>query len=97
VHEYLALDPTGAFIPERGRAWRLTEGVFRPWEPDGEGRWQSAQIPVAIGLEGMLVTVYTRDGRRMLREGEIEAERIRQDAELERLRRLLDERQQGEG
>jgi hypothetical protein len=33
VHEYLALDPTGAFIPERGRAWRLTEGVFRPWEP----------------------------------------------------------------
>ena len=70
-----------------------------PWEPDEDGRWQSAQIEVAIGLEGTLVSVYTRDGRRMLREGEIEEERARlreemarKDAELERLRRLLDER-----
>jgi hypothetical protein len=56
-------------------------------------RWQSAQIEVAIGLEGMLATVYTRDGRRMLREGEIAEALARKDAELERLRRLLDERQ----
>ena len=54
---------------------------------------------MAIGLEGMLATVYTRDGRRILREGEIEEERARlreelarKDAELERLRRLLDDR-----
>ncbi len=106
VPEYLALDPMGTFVPERGRAWRLDGGVYRPWEPDAAGRWQSRQIPVAFGLEGALATVYTHDGRRMLREGEIEVELARareelalrdnelarKDAELERLRRLLDER-----
>jgi len=91
--EYMALDPTGRFLPEGIRAWRLVEGIYRPWEPDGDGRWQSAQIEVAIGLEGMLASVYTRDGRRMLREGEIEEELARKDAELERLRRLLTDRQ----
>ena len=64
-----------------------------PWEPDEDGRWQSAQIEATIGLEGMLATVYTRDGLRMLREGEIEEELARKDAELERLRRLLTDRQ----
>ena len=97
VEEYLALDPTGTYIPEQCRAWRLMEGDFRPWRPDSDGRWQSVGIPVAFGLEGLLVTVYTPEGRRMLHEGEIEAERTRQEAELERLRRLLDERRQGEG
>ena len=83
----------GHFLPEGIRAWRLVEGVYRPWEPDEDGRWQSAQIDGAVGLEGMLASVYTRDGRRMLREGEIEEELARKDAELERLRGLLDERQ----
>ena len=41
--------------------------------------------PLAIGLEGTLATVYTRDGTRMLHEGEVKRE-------SERLRRLLDER-----
>jgi Uma2 family endonuclease len=93
VPEYMALDPTGHFLPEGIRAWHLVEGVYRPWELDEDGRWQSVQIDVAIGLEGMLATVYTRDGRRMLREGEIEEELARKDAELERLRRLLADRQ----
>jgi hypothetical protein len=86
VREYLALDPAGSFLPERGRAWRLENGVYRSWEPDASGRWQSAEIAVAIGVEGILATVYTREGRRQLREGEIAAE-------LERLRRLLAERE----
>ena len=69
------------------------EGIYCPWEPVEDGRWQSAQIDVAVGLEGMLASVYTRDGRRMLREGEIAEELARKDAELERLRRLLANRQ----
>lgn len=103
VREYLALDPTGAFSAERVSAWRLEDGVYRPWYPDGDGRWQSAEIAVAFGLEGVLATVYTRDGQRMLREGEIQqelarqqaataAELARQQAEIERLHRLLEER-----
>lgn len=85
VREYLALDPTGRFLPEGARAWRLHDGVYRPWAPDADGRWQSATIAVAIGLEGAWATVYTRDGRRLLREGEVELE-------LARLRQLLAER-----
>ena len=100
VPEYLALDPTGTILPEGIRAWRLVEGVYRPWSPDADGRWHSRQIAVAIGLEGVWATVYTRDGRRLLREGEVEQERARlaeelarRDAELERLRQRLAERQ----
>ncbi len=107
VPEYLALDPTGTILPEGVRAWRLVEGVYHPWLPGTDGRWYSEQIAVAIGLEGVWATVYTRDGRRLLREGEVEQERARlaeelahtaaelarRDAELERLRQRLAERQ----
>ncbi len=122
VQEYLTLDPTGLFLPEGVRAWRLTEGAYRSWEPEADGRWHSQQIEVAIGVEGVMVAVYTHEGHRILREGEVEAERARlqrdmeaerarlqrdmeaerarlneelvhRDAEVERLRRLLDERQ----
>jgi hypothetical protein len=78
--------------------------------PGADGRWYSEQIAVAIGLEGVWATVYTRDGRRRLREGEVEQERARlteelahrdaelarRDAELERLRQRLGERQDQE-
>ncbi len=74
VHEYLALDPTHAYVPEGGRAWRLEQGVYQPWEPDADGRWRSAQIDIAIGLEGAMATVYTREGGRQLHEGEVGAE-----------------------
>jgi Uma2 family endonuclease len=100
VGEYLALDPSGTFLPEGSRAWRLVDGVYRPWSPDAAGRWHSRQIAVAIGLEGAWATVYRRDGRRLLREGEVEQERARlteelarAEAALSRLRQRLDERQ----
>jgi hypothetical protein len=105
VREYLTLDPTGAFAPEGVRAWRLTGSVYCPWIPDADGRWKSQEIDVAFGLEGAMATVYAHDGRRMLHEGEVEAERARagaelarrdaelarRDAELVELRRLLTE------
>jgi hypothetical protein len=95
VREYLAVDPTGAFLPEGIRAWHLVDETYRLWAPHGDGRWHSAQIDVAIALEGAMATVYTRDGRRILREGEVEEELTRLHQELDRLRRLLDARQQG--
>ncbi len=95
VREYLALDPTGALAARNGRGWRLDGGVYRPWAPRADGRWYSEQIDVAIGLQGVWATVYTRDGRRMPREGEIHAELAaalaRKDAELAELRHRLDE------
>jgi hypothetical protein len=100
VAEYLTLDYTGQYIPEGIRAWRLVNGIYRPWEPEANGRWQSARFPFAIGIEDGWAGVFTPDGRRIVREGEVEAELARrdaeierQDAEIERLRRLLDAQQ----
>src|SRR5207248_6154754 len=90
VREYLALDPTGVLLPERGRGWRVVDGVYRLWEPDAAARGQNEQIAVAIGLEGMLATIYTREGERQLREGEVGQERAHDRAELERLRAELE-------
>jgi hypothetical protein len=106
VAEYLTLDFTGQYVPEGIRARRLTNGIYRPWEPDTKGRWQSARLAFAIGLEDGWGSVFTRAGRRIVREGEAESELARmreelasqheallsRDAEIERLRRLLDER-----
>jgi hypothetical protein len=89
VREYLTLDTTGEFAdyrPEQGRSWRLEGGVYRPWRPDGPGRWRSEQLGVVIALEGALVAVYGPDGRRQLREGEISPELHRRDQELARQR-----------
>lgn len=93
VREYVTIDPTRALLEPGIRAWRLVEGAYHPWEPDAAGHWRSVEIGVSIGLEGAQVSVYTHDGTRTLREGEVERERARLQAELERLRRLLAERQ----
>ncbi len=82
VREYLALDTSGAFTGSDGCGWRLDGGAYRPWERGADGRWSSEQIDVAISLEGVWATVYTRDGQRMLREGEVQAALARKDAEV---------------
>ena len=94
VREYLTVDPGGVFVPERIRAFRLAQGIYQPWEPDASGRWRSAEIAVAFGMEGTLATVYTLDGERQLREGEVSAQRARLrdlERELAELRRLVDQ------
>lgn len=99
VREYLVLDPTGAYVPERGRGWRLSGRVYVPWRPDERGRWQSEVIGVALAVEGDLVSVYRRDGERQLREGEVQAALARgrellarRDAELAREREVRAQR-----
>ena len=105
VPEYLTIDPVGAFLPERIRAWRLVGGIYHPWLPAANGRWQSKEIGISVGLVGIMATIHAADGRRQLREGEIARELVRKDGELSRkdaelsgkdlelaeLRRLVDE------
>jgi Uma2 family endonuclease len=74
VAEYLVLDPSGQFVPELGRGWRLVGGLYQPWVVDERGRWVSQQVGgVAIGIEDGLAAVYGANGRRQLREGEVGA------------------------
>jgi Uma2 family endonuclease len=81
VREYLTLDPTGRWLAEGGRGWRLVQGVYQPWEVDEAGRWRCESIGVSIGLEGAAVTVYTHAGVPIPREGQIMATLARKDAE----------------
>ncbi len=89
VPEYISLDPTGQYIAGVV-AWRLAGDRYRVWEPGPDGRWNSEQLPVAIALEGARAVVYLSNGKRMLAEGEVEAALAEKDAEIARLRRLLE-------
>lgn len=106
VREYLVLDPTGQMLQDQGRGWQLHDGVYQPWPRDAQGRWQSRDLPLALAVDSWLASVYLRNDRRQLREGEItaalaardaeiarkDAELVRKDAELAELRRRLEER-----
>jgi len=51
VREYLTLNPTGEFLPEQGRGWRLEDGRYRPWQTENSGRWRSRQLPLKRGQQ----------------------------------------------
>jgi Uma2 family endonuclease len=95
VKEYLVLDPTGIFLAEFGRGWRLLNGVYQPWRQDAQGRWQSQEFPLAFAVDNWLASVHeSQTGRRLLHEGEITAALAQKDAEVAELRRRLEERDQ---
>src|SRR5579871_1720800 len=73
VAEYLLLDPGGAYLPGgvQGQGWRLEDGVYVPWRPDGRGRWVSGQVAAAIGLAGIWAVVYGPEGQAIPREGTV--------------------------
>ena len=98
VREYLTLDPAYRYARSGGRGWRLADGVFVPWERGEDGRWASAVLPLAFGLEGARAAVHAADGHRILREGEAERtlrhetqQRHRAEALAERERLLREE------
>ncbi len=90
VAEYLVADVSGEGLlgGERVVAWRLRPeggGTLTPWLPEADGRWHSAW-GFALGVQGLLVRVYTPEGvavstghEHSLRRQE--AERLRQEAE----------------
>jgi len=95
VLEYIAMDPTGEYLPRGVAAWRLADESYAAWRPREDGRWYSEQAPVAFALEGAQAAVYLADGRRMPLEREIYGlvdALARKDEEIARLKRMLDGR-----
>jgi hypothetical protein len=86
VPEYMVIDPEGEIVREYIRAWRLVDDRFQPWTAESDGRWHSQEVEAAFGTEDGLASVYTSDGDRQLREGEM----FRERAELLELRRLVE-------
>lgn len=96
VREYLVLDPTGLYVPDGGRGWRLEDSRYQPWRRAARGRWQSRELPLAFGVEDALATVYGGTGEPQLHEGEVAVtvgrmreQLARQAEELAELRRRL--------
>src|SRR5689334_14631681 len=71
----------GPALRELVRVWRLEAGEYQPWTPDAVGRWKSQELAIAFGIEDGLAAVYSVEGSRQLREGEISEALSRKDAE----------------
>ena len=60
--EYLVFDPTGAYLPEQVRAWRVVEGRVQEWPPDAAGRYQSRLLGVSFRPEGFFLRIVDPGG-----------------------------------
>jgi hypothetical protein len=69
----------------------LIDGRFQHWAADGEGIWWSDEIPVGFKAVDGQITVYDRARQPQLREGEVRETLARKDAEIEALRRRLEQ------
>jgi len=86
VGEYLVFDPSGDYLAERVRAWRLDgEGRYEEWWGE-EGLWWSRALEVGFFMEGPLLRVRDAQGWTPSPEavwGELQAQR-RAEAEAAR-------------
>jgi len=60
AREYLVFDPTTEFLGQSLRAWRRSlDGVWEPWEPEGQGFLTSVALDgLRLRAEGTLLRVY---------------------------------------
>jgi Putative restriction endonuclease len=93
VQEYLAMDPTGMYLPEPLCGWRLVNGQFQESELDSDGLWWSAGLPLGFGVADGLVAVYNQAHEIQPREGEITARLASERVELARVRAELENAQ----
>jgi Uma2 family endonuclease len=104
VAEYFLFDPLGDYLSPNLRGFRLVEGEYVAIEADAEGRLECVTLGLVLRLvDGELRLFDAVTGERLLERWEAleasrEAERTAREAaeaEVERLRRLLDERSSG--
>ena len=89
VREYFLCDPLAEYLRPPLQGFRLTDGWYRPIEPDDQGRLHSATLGVHLRLENaQLVLTDAATGQRLLRP--LEADQALREAEAE-LARLRDE------
>jgi Uma2 family endonuclease len=61
--EYLVFDPTEEHLVGQVRAWRVVDGRFAPWLPDGDGRYQSRTLGVSFRPEGFFLRIFDPAGQ----------------------------------
>jgi Uma2 family endonuclease len=71
VAEYLLYDPLGEWLESALQGFRLTEGVYYPWQPDATGGFVSEQLGLTFRLDGSdLALFHTATGERIKRDAE---------------------------
>ncbi len=95
VGEYFLFDPTNDYLRPPLRGYRLTDEGYVPIEPDATGGLICEQLSLRLYLEaGELVIYDLETGKPLLTEAGAErAAREAAEAEVQRLRKLLDERE----
>jgi Uma2 family endonuclease len=91
IPEFLLFDPSGEFLHTPCRGWRLMAGKPQAWQPDADGRYQSA-LGMAFAPEGTRLRVFDRSGQPMPFRHEKTALVVDQRRELERQRQTMIER-----
>ena len=84
VAEYFLCDPLAEYLRPPLQGFRLTDGWYRPIEPDAQGRLPSAALGVFLQLDNaQLVLTDAAMGQRLLRPLEAD-QALRQEAEARR-------------
>jgi Uma2 family endonuclease len=97
VSEYFLYDPTCDYLIPPLRGFRLTDGEYVPIEEHIKRGFVSEQLNIRLCIEASQLVMYDLDTEvRLLTEAEAESEaREAAEAEVKRLRKLLDEREIG--
>jgi len=61
--EYLVFDPTGAYLPNQVRAWRVVESRAREWRPDAAGRYRSRTLGISFRPEGFFLRIFDAENQ----------------------------------
>lgn len=95
VGEYFLFDPTNDYLRPPLRGYRLTDEGYVPIEPDATGGLICEQLSLRLCLDAGALVIYDLEtGKPLLTEAGAEhAAREAAEAEVQRLRKLLDERE----
>ena len=62
IQYYLVFDPTGEYLQELARGWRLTPDGVQPWLPDADGTYRCDTLGIGLRPEGSMLRVIDAAG-----------------------------------
>ena len=63
IQYYLVFDPTGEYLQEPARGWRLTPDSVQPWLPEADGTFTCDVLGIGLRPDGQLLRVIDAAGK----------------------------------
>jgi len=63
IQYYLVFDPTGEYLQEPARGWRLTPMGVQPWLPEADGTYRCDTLGISLRPEGSMLRVIDAAGK----------------------------------